>query len=216
MAATDIGSVIRNSVDGYIALGKDIKGGYIAVENTTERDNLPKSNLVKGSLVYVTEENKLYVYDGTSSWTTFMTESIAIDPVTGNWVINGVDTGIYAKGSDSKYVKVCEADYAGEVTVNLKYNTTYIVPSKHITSLLVVFPEGYKDTLGWISEVTFRSEVGVANISIQCPDEIKYYEYGQVVTGLDMNAEATINIIFQYDGINTYGYITDLPDKAMI
>lgn len=84
MAATDIGSVIRNSVDGYIALGKDIKGGYIAVENTTERDNLPKSNLVKGSLVYVTEENKLYVYDGTSSWTTFMTESIAIDPVTGN------------------------------------------------------------------------------------------------------------------------------------
>lgn len=59
---------IENQTNGYLLDAKNVKGGYIVVNSTTERDSLPAATIVNGSLCYCTADSKFYKYNG-STWT---------------------------------------------------------------------------------------------------------------------------------------------------
>jgi len=73
MAETKFGFQIGSSLaTQYLTDSKYIRASYMVVDTIAVRDSLPVDTglggvIVKGSLVYVTEESKTYRYDG-STW----------------------------------------------------------------------------------------------------------------------------------------------------
>lgn len=69
MADLKLGNIKPVGADNIVVEGKYVKGGYVVVANTTERDALKGSsgeNIVTGSLCYCTETSTFYQYDGTT------------------------------------------------------------------------------------------------------------------------------------------------------
>ncbi len=107
--------------------------------------------------------------------------------------------------------------------VKLEHNQAFIC--KNTLSFLtinfpgnIIFPEDPKIVPGWISEVTFKGTVldtGIALTNID-PTKIKYYKFGRLRTGIHFEPNSTINLIFQYDGLNVYCYITEISDDVAI
>lgn len=80
MAELRLGGILPNGADNVVVEGKYVKGGYVAVTTTTERDALKGANgenIIAGSLCYVTGTadnpiNKFYQYNG-EEWTEVLT-----------------------------------------------------------------------------------------------------------------------------------------------
>ena len=70
MADLRLGSIKPVGADNVVVEGKYVKGGYVVVATTTDRDNLKGANgenIIKGSLCYCQADNKFYKYNG-SAW----------------------------------------------------------------------------------------------------------------------------------------------------
>ena len=73
MAELRLGGILPAGADNIVVDGRYVKGGYVAVATTAERDALKGDNgenIVAGSLCYVTGTtdtpiNKFYQYNGT-------------------------------------------------------------------------------------------------------------------------------------------------------
>jgi hypothetical protein len=68
--AINTGQPFCNTTDGYLCEGKDIKGSYVVVADTTARDNLSAAAIMKGTLCYCQSDSKLYQYTGTDGTNT--------------------------------------------------------------------------------------------------------------------------------------------------
>jgi hypothetical protein len=69
--AIEVISTIRpkNGAPFPVVVDSDIKGGYHAVQNISERDTIPLDNLKDGMAVFVVDQNKYYSYVSSSlSW----------------------------------------------------------------------------------------------------------------------------------------------------
>lgn len=64
--ALTVNTNIINDTDQYLLDAKNVKGGYVVVNSTTERDALPTATTVAGTLCYCTSDSKFYQYNGTS------------------------------------------------------------------------------------------------------------------------------------------------------
>lgn len=53
---------IINDTDQYLLDAKNVKGGYVVVGDTTERDGLPTATIVEGSLCYCQADDTFYIY----------------------------------------------------------------------------------------------------------------------------------------------------------
>lgn len=137
-----------------------------------------------------------------------------------NWWIGDEDTGVYAKGSDEKYNIIKEG---GRITVNLSHNNAFICKND-LNALTIVFPGNVTfpddDSIvpGWISEITFKGSVSQDFVFLENVDtsKIKYYKFGRLRTGIHFETNSTINLIFQYDGLNVYCYITEISDDVAV
>ena len=58
---------IINDTNQYLLDAKNVKGTFVVVASTAERDALPAATTVSGSLCYCTADSKFYQYNG-SSW----------------------------------------------------------------------------------------------------------------------------------------------------
>ena len=58
--ALTVNTNMKNDADGYLTDAKFIKGTYVVVNTTDERDNLYSSTAIPGTLCHVTENNKTY------------------------------------------------------------------------------------------------------------------------------------------------------------
>ena len=58
--ALTVNTNMKNDADGYLTDAKFIKGTYVVVNTTDERDNLYSSTAIPGTLCYVIENNKTY------------------------------------------------------------------------------------------------------------------------------------------------------------
>ena len=74
MAQTNLAFTLGSALaTGQLTDSQYVKGGYITVATKTLRNALPKAGtntdgiIIKGSMVYVQEENKLYKYTGTGT-----------------------------------------------------------------------------------------------------------------------------------------------------
>lgn len=56
-----------NDTDGYLLDAKNVKGGYLIADSLDNLKGLKLSTIVEGSLAYVKNENKFYMYDG-AAW----------------------------------------------------------------------------------------------------------------------------------------------------
>lgn len=68
MADLKLGNIKPVGADNVVVDGKYVKGGFVVVSSTTERDALKGSsgeNIVNGSLCYCTGDSKFYQYNGT-------------------------------------------------------------------------------------------------------------------------------------------------------
>lgn len=63
--ALTVNTNIINDTDQYLLDAKNVKGSYVVVGSTTERDSLPAATTVTGSLCYCTGDSKFYQYNGT-------------------------------------------------------------------------------------------------------------------------------------------------------
>lgn len=69
MADLKLGNIKPVGADNVVVDGKYVKGGFVVVSSTTERDALKGSsgeNIVNGSLCYCTGDSKFYQYNGTT------------------------------------------------------------------------------------------------------------------------------------------------------
>ena len=57
---------VENTLNGYVADAKNIKGTYVVVEDTEALSALPTATLVEGTMAYNQEDTNLYLYDGTN------------------------------------------------------------------------------------------------------------------------------------------------------
>ena len=99
-------------------------------------------------------------------------------------------------------------------TKELKNATVTIYTSRELQSLTINFEENYKNTLGWVSEIIFRNNNEPTLIINN--DEIKYIQFGANTTidGVKshISKNASIDMIFYYDGINTICYVSEIVD----
>ena len=65
--ALTINTNIVNDTDQYLLDAKNVKGGYVVVDNIAERDSLPVATRVEGTLCFCRADGKYYRYAG-SSW----------------------------------------------------------------------------------------------------------------------------------------------------
>ena len=65
--ALTVNTQIINDTDQHHLDAKNVKGTFVVVASTTERNALPAATTVKGSLCYCTADSKFYQYNG-SSW----------------------------------------------------------------------------------------------------------------------------------------------------
>lgn len=64
--AITLNTNIKNDTDGYLLDAKNVKGGYLIADNLDNLKGLKLSTIVEGSLAYVKNENKFYMYNGTA------------------------------------------------------------------------------------------------------------------------------------------------------
>lgn len=62
--ALTINTKIKNDADGYSLDAQQVKGTYVVVKDIAERDAIPAATKISGSVVYVSEENKEYRWNG--------------------------------------------------------------------------------------------------------------------------------------------------------
>ena len=65
--ALTVNTQIINDTDQHLLDAKNVKGTFVVVASTAERDALPAATTVNGSLCYCTADSKFYQYNG-SSW----------------------------------------------------------------------------------------------------------------------------------------------------
>ena len=65
--ALTVNTNIINDTNQYLLDAKNVKGTFVVVASTAERDALPAATTVNGSLCYCTADSKFYQYNG-SSW----------------------------------------------------------------------------------------------------------------------------------------------------
>ena len=65
--ALTVNTQIINDTDQHLLDAKNVKGTFVVVASTTERNALPAATTVNGSLCYCTADSKFYQYNG-SSW----------------------------------------------------------------------------------------------------------------------------------------------------
>lgn len=78
--ALTVNTNIVNDTDQYLLDAKNVKGTYVVVSGTTERDNLPTATKVTGTLVFCQSDSTFYRYNG-SNWVVenFGVEAISED-----------------------------------------------------------------------------------------------------------------------------------------
>ena len=64
--ALTVNTNIINDTDQYLLDAKNVKGTFVVVASTAERDALPAATRVNGSLCYCTSDSKFYQYNGSS------------------------------------------------------------------------------------------------------------------------------------------------------
>lgn len=64
--ALTINTKIVNDADNYSLDAKQVKGGYGVVDTQAALASLPVATIVEGSLYYVQESDKYYLYNGTT------------------------------------------------------------------------------------------------------------------------------------------------------
>ena len=114
-----------------------------------------------------------------------------------------------AGGQPLNYIKI---DSSEPQEISLSNATVFVCTNLELKSLTLNFPEDYKDTLGWVSEVIFRTFDGslpVSGLTVN-NQEIKYIEYGVRQSGPEWSANSTVDLIFFYDGINTNCYVSEV------
>lgn len=123
-----------------------------------------------------------------------------------------VNTDVYAKGSDEHY-HVIKTD--GNVSVTLEHNHAFVLTGI-LNQLNIQIPSDYTSNVGWISEITFRGSVTDKFISLNNVDasSIKYYKFGRLRSGIHFESTSTVNLIFQYDGLYLYCYITEIMEEV--
>lgn len=125
-----------------------------------------------------------------------------------------VNTDVYAKGSDEHY-HIIKTD--GNVSVTLEHNNAFVLTGV-LNQLNIRIPSDYQSNVGWISEITFNGSVTDEFISLNNVDTsiIKYYKFGRLRSGIHFEATSTVNLIFQYDGLNLYCYITEIMEEIAV
>ena len=71
MAELKLGNIKPVGEDNVVVEGKYVKGGYVVVADTTERDALKGNNgenIIEGSLCYCRADKKFYQYDTAKGW----------------------------------------------------------------------------------------------------------------------------------------------------
>jgi hypothetical protein len=134
--ALTVNTNIVNDTNGYLLDAKNVKGGYIVVANTTERNGLPAATIVNGSLCYCTGDSKTYRYNGsTKAW---VEESYDFLPLSGGTVDGEITAtkfiGALQGNADtanfSKKINECQTN-----TINSTTNDTVANWGKQNTSI---------------------------------------------------------------------------------
>lgn len=115
-------------------------------------------------------------------------------------------------GAGGQPLNYIEIDSSEPQEISLSNATVFVCTNPELESLTLNFPEDYKDTLGWVSEVIFRTFDGslpVSGLTVN-NQEIKYIEYGVRQSGPEWSANSTVDLIFFYDGINTNCYVSEV------
>lgn len=91
--------------------------------------------------------------------------------------------------------------------------TVTIYNNNRLESLTINFEADYKNTLGWISEVIFRNS-NEPTLTIN-NNEVKYIQFGRRIAydKIKLSTDATIDMIFFYDGIDTLCYVSEVVDS---
>ena len=102
-------------------------------------------------------------------------------------------------------------------TIILASGSVTIFRSKDLESITVNFEEDYDtdDNVGWYSEIIFRNDSNV-NLIIN-NNKVKYIQFGRRVesfNNLTLSTNASIDMIFFYDGIDTLCYVSEVVDKV--
>ena len=98
--ALTVNTNIINDTDQYLLDAKNVKGSYVVVGSTTERDSLPAATTVVGSLCYCTGNSTFYQYNGTSwvvkefgTTTAATTSAAGLMSATDKTKLDGIATG---------------------------------------------------------------------------------------------------------------------------
>ena len=122
------------------------------------------------------------------------------------------DGNLNVGGAGGQPLNYIEIDSSEPQEISLSNATVFVCTNLELKSLTLNFPEDYKDTLGWVSEVIFRTFDGslpVSGLTVN-NQEIKYIEYGVRQSGPEWSANSTVDLIFFYDGINTNCYVSEV------
>lgn len=118
MADLKLGNIKPVGADNVVVDGKYVKGGFVVVASTTERDTLKGTsgeNIINGSLCYCTGDSKFYQYNGTK------------------WVEKEFGTATEATSSEAGLMSAADkAKLDGIATEANKY----VHPSTHAASMI--------------------------------------------------------------------------------
>lgn len=70
-----LGQIIQSGGDFALIDSSDVRGGFMQVKTVQDRDNIVPDKLKVGMLVYVEEEEKIYKYRASNTWTLFKVDN---------------------------------------------------------------------------------------------------------------------------------------------
>lgn len=176
MAELKLGNIKPVGADNVVVESKYVKGGFIVVSSTTERDALKGNsgeNIIEGSLCYCTADSKFYQYNG-AAWAEkeFGTTVTATD----------IAAGLMSAGDKQKLDGIAPG---AEVNVQADWDETnqnsdaYIKNKPTIPSIAGLATEGYVNTT-------------VANLVNSAPDTLNTLNELAAALGNDENFATTV------------------------
>lgn len=138
--ALTVNTNIINDTNQYLLDAKNVKGTFVVVASTAERDALPAATTVNGSLCYCTADSKFYQYNG-SSW---QEKEFGTNTTNDAYNLGYYDT--ITKNSDGTYTITRQTGYltinteditrGSNETVNSAHAYVYAYSSKKVSDAL--------------------------------------------------------------------------------
>ena len=135
-----VNTQIRNDTDQHLLDAKNVRGTFVVVTSTAERDALPAATTVNGSLCYCTADLKFYQYNG-SSW---QEKEFGTNATNDAYNLGYYDT--ITKNSDGTYTITRQTGYltinaeditsGSNETVNSAHAYVYAYSSKKVSDAL--------------------------------------------------------------------------------